>query len=68
MENLKAAVSIALSVMLVVSLYVGGALLGYFLAALSIAFVLLLIISALTTGFYLVIRSIFGTKKEKPLI
>lgn len=57
----------AVAVMLVIALYVGGALLGYFLAALSVAFIVLLIASALITGFFMLIRSLFSTKKKKPL-
>lgn len=53
----------AAAVMLVIALYVGGALLGYFLAALSILFIVLLIASALTTGFYMLIRSLLSQKK-----
>ena len=65
METLKAVLSMCLALMIVVSLYVGGALLGYVLAALGVIIAILLVGAGITTGLAIFIRQVLFTSKKK---
>jgi len=67
METIKAVVSMILTVVVVGGLYIGSAIFGYFLAALTILLTILGIAGGMLGLVYLGIRSLMGHKKQKTL-
>ena len=65
MGALKAVVASVLAVVIVGGLYIGSALLGYFLAALAIVFVILGTISVVAYVIYEGVSYAFGGSKKK---
>ncbi len=65
METIKVVFSMMLTAVVVGGLYIGSALLGYFLAVLSIALVILGTVIAILCGVYCIIYSIFESPSKK---
>ena len=65
METIKVVLSMMLTAVVVGGLYIGSALLGYFLAVLSVALVIIGVVIAVLCGVYCIIYSIFDSPPKK---
>lgn len=64
MASLKAVIAMVLTAILMLGVYIGGAVFGYFLAALTIIGVVLGVVSVIFAGLYLGIRKLLDPPKK----
>ena len=64
MASLKAVIAMVLTAMLMLGVYIGGAVFGYFLAALTIIGAVLGVVSISFAGLYLGIRKLLDPPKK----
>ena len=64
MASLKAVIAMVLTAMLMLGVYIGGAVFGYFLAALAIIGTVLGVVSIIFAGLYLGIRKLLDPPKK----
>lgn len=64
MASLKAVIAMVLTAILMLGVYIGGAVFGYFLAALAIIGAVLGVVSIIFAGLYLGIRKLLDPPKK----